>query len=78
MEEQDARSYAGDDMADMHLHDDDDFLSRRVVLREEQHKTNCTRSCISPGKQNRGCKYRIKHLQRDPVQGTLCIPVRYF
>ena len=36
-EEQDARSYAGDDMADMHLHDDDDFLSRRVVLRGEQH-----------------------------------------
>ena len=36
-EEQDARSHAGDDMADMHLHDGDDFLSRRVVLREEQH-----------------------------------------
>ena len=36
-QEQDARSYAGDDMADMHLYDDDDFLSRRVVLREEQH-----------------------------------------
>jgi len=37
-QEQDARSYAGDDdMADMHLHDDDDFLSIRVVLREEQH-----------------------------------------
>ena len=36
-QEQDARSYAGDDMADMHLHDGDDFLSRRVVLREEQH-----------------------------------------
>ena len=36
-QEQDARSYAGDDdMADMHLHDDD-FLSIRVVLREEQH-----------------------------------------
>ena len=36
-QEQDARSYAGDDMADMHLYDDDDFLSRWVVLREEQH-----------------------------------------
>ena len=36
-QEQDARSYVGDDMADMHLYDDDDFLSRRVVLREEQH-----------------------------------------
>ena len=35
-EEQDARSYAGDDMADMHLHDDD-FLSIRVVLQEEHH-----------------------------------------
>ena len=36
-QEQDARSYARDDMADMHLYDDDDFLSKRVVLREEQH-----------------------------------------
>ena len=36
-EQEDARSYAGDDMADMHLYDDDDFVSRRVVLREEQH-----------------------------------------
>ena len=36
-EEQDARSYAGDDMGDMHIDDEDDFLSRRVVLREEQH-----------------------------------------
>jgi len=36
-QEQDATSYVGDDMADMHLYDDDDFLSRRVVLREEQH-----------------------------------------
>ena len=36
-QEQDARSYAGDDdMADMHLHDDD-FLSIRVVLQEEHH-----------------------------------------
>jgi len=36
-QEQDARSYAGDDMGDMHIDDEDDFLSRRVVLREEQH-----------------------------------------
>jgi len=36
-QEQDARSYAGDDMGDMHIDDEDDFLSRRVVLQEEQH-----------------------------------------
>ena len=42
-QEQDARSYVGDDMADMHLYDDDDFVSRLVVLREEQLSTEYRR-----------------------------------